>query len=61
MFIDLKIDAERCDFQQCESNECGKCKNIKARLECMTMAFDILGIGERDIEEAKVYQDKSRM
>lgn len=58
MLIDINISAEQCNFQHCQNNERGKCNNIKARLECMTMAFDILGIGEQDIEQAKVYQNK---
>lgn len=51
MLIDIKIDAERCDFQQCENNKGGKCTNIKSRLDCLVMALAILGIGEQDINE----------
>lgn len=51
MLVDIKIDAERCDFQQCDKNECGKCTNIKTRLDCLVMALAILGIGESEIDE----------
>lgn len=51
MLVDIKIDAERCDFRQCENNKGGKCNNIKSRLDCLVMALAILGIGEQDINE----------